>query len=162
MLSSIGRQMDELIGALRSLARGIYPVLLSERGLVAAVRSAAQRTPLDVAVRASAIERYADEIEVAVYFCCLEAIQNVVKHAGRDAHATVHFWERGGQLHFRVTDSGKGFDPRAIEPGSGLVNMRDRVEAVGGRLTITSRRGCGSSVEGQVPIAPQPEGPLVT
>jgi signal transduction histidine kinase len=161
MLSSIGRQMDDLIGALRSLARDIYPSLLGERGVVAAVRSAAQRAPLPVSFRTDAVGRYADAIEVAVYFCCVEAIQNVVKHGGPGAEAVVRFWEDGELLRFEVADSGMGFDVESVTTASGLVNMSDRIEAVGGNLTVRSRVGLGTSIQGRVPIAPPGEPPIV-
>jgi signal transduction histidine kinase len=89
---------------------------------------------------------------VAVYFCCLEALQNVAKHAGPDAPATVTLWEGEGRLSFEVRDSGVGFSPINGPRGSGLINMRDRIEAVGGELTVSSQRARGTSVRGSVPI----------
>jgi signal transduction histidine kinase len=100
------------------------------------------------------IGRYAEDVEVAVYFCCLEALQNVAKHAGPDATATVVLSEGEGYISFQVRDSGVGFSPRSVQRGSGLINMRDRIEAVGGELDVTSRRGRGTLVRGSVPIDP--------
>jgi signal transduction histidine kinase len=148
----LGRQMDDVLDELRSLARGIYPALLGERGLRDALRAAALTSPISVEVRASGIERYGQELEIAVYFCCLEAIQNVVKHGGRNATATVSLWAAAGRLNFEVRNPGIGFDPDRVQAGSGLVNMRDRVEAVGGTLHITSNRGRGVRVRGSVPV----------
>jgi signal transduction histidine kinase len=152
-LASVGRQMDDLLQELRLLARGIYPSLLHECGLREALNSAARSSPLAVSVRAPGTGRYPEEVEVAVYFCCLEAIQNVVKHAGPDATAMVTLSEDGPHLCFEVHDTGVGFDPTDDGPGSGLVNMRDRIEAVGGVVEITGRRGRGTSVRGRVPVA---------
>lgn len=152
MLAAVGRQMDDTLEALRSLARGIYPALLQERGVAEALTSAARRLPLPIAVRASSLGRYHEDLEVAVYFCCLEALQNFVKHAGDGGEATVRLWQARTALCFEVSDTGIGFNPREIQPGNGLVNMRDRIEAVGGTLTVTSRRAHGTSVRGRIPI----------
>jgi len=152
-LASVGRQMDEVLQELRLLARGIYPSLLHECGLREALSSAARSSPLAVSVRAPGIGRYPEEVEVAVYFCCLEAIQNVVKHAGPDATTMVTLSQDGPHLCFEVHDTGVGFDPKADGSGSGLVNMRDRIEAVGGVVEVTARRGRGTSVRGRVPFS---------
>jgi len=152
-LASVGRQMDDVLQELRLLARGIYPSLLHECGLRESLRAAARSSPLAVSVRAAGIGRYSEEFEVAVYFCCLEALQNVVKHAGPDATAIVALSREGPWLCFEVHDTGVGFDPSEDGLGSGVVNMRDRIEAVGGVLEVTGRRGRGTSVRGRVPVA---------
>jgi signal transduction histidine kinase len=105
-----------------------------------------------VSVRAPGIGRFAEEVEVAVYFCCLEALQNVVKHAGPDATAIVALSRDGPWLCFEVHDTGVGFDSTEDGLGSGVVNMRDRIEAVGGVLEVNGRRGRGTSVRGRVPV----------
>ncbi|HTP21328.1 MAG TPA: sensor histidine kinase [Solirubrobacteraceae bacterium] len=151
-LASVGRQMDDVLQELRLLARGIYPSLLHECGLREALSSAARSSPLAVSVRAPGIARYPEEIEVAVYFCCLEAIQNVVKHAGPDATAMVTLSRDGPYLCFEVHDTGVGFESDGDGSGSGLMNMRDRIEAVGGVVEVTGRRGRGTSVRGRVPV----------
>jgi signal transduction histidine kinase len=151
VLASVGRQMDDILHEVRSLARGIYPSLLTERGVGEALRAAARSSPLPVEVRGR-VGRYAEDIEVAVYFCCVEALQNVAKHGGRDATATVSLWEHERRLGFEVRDSGVGFNSRTASRGSGLINMRDRIEAVGGEVQVSSRRGRGTSVRGSVPI----------
>ncbi len=112
-LASVGRQMDDVLQELRSLARGIYPSLLHECGLREALRAAARNSPIPVAVRAAGIGRYPEDLEVAVYFCCLEALQNVAKHAGPDATTMVTLARDGPMLRFEVHDSGVGFDPDA-------------------------------------------------
>jgi len=152
MLASVGRQMDDLLQEVRSLARGIYPSLLSQYGLGEALRAAARSSAVPVEVRGSRIGRYPEDLEVAVYFCCLEALQNVAKHAGKDASATLALHQEGSEIRFEVQDVGVGFDPSHAAAGHGLINMRDRIEAVGGTLTITSRRGRGTTVRGCVPV----------
>ncbi len=152
-LASVGRQMDDVLQELRSLARGIYPSLLHECGLREALRAAARSSPIPVAVRAAGIGRYPEDLEVAVYFCCLEALQNVVKHAGPDATTMVTLTRDGPLLRFEVHDSGVGFDPDAAAAGNGLINMRDRIEAIGGTLKVTARHGRGTSVRGRVPVS---------
>ena len=152
ILASVGKQMDGVLQELRLLARGIYPSVLHERGLVDALKSMAFNSPISVVVRGIATGRYPEDVEVAVYFCCLEAVQNVVKHAGPGAEATVHLWQEGPRLFFEIRDSGRGFHPEAAGGGVGLTNMRDRIEAVGGRLMITSSPGQHTSVRGTVPV----------
>jgi signal transduction histidine kinase len=151
-LASVGRQMDDVLHELRSLARGIYPSLLHECGLREALRAAARSSPAPVAVRAGGIGRCREDLEVAVYFCCLEALQNVVKHAGPEATTMINLSLDGPHLCFGIHDSGIGFDPDDVPRGNGLVNMRDRIEAVGGTLEVTARKGGGTSVRGRVPI----------
>jgi signal transduction histidine kinase len=153
MIQAIGRQMDEVLETLRSLARGIYPAVLHERGLGEALKSAGRRSPAPVSVRVQQIGRPAADVEIAVYFCCLEAIQNVAKHAGREAGAVIRLWEDDGRLAFEVVDSGVGFDTAAVPRRHGLVNMADRIEAVGGTLRISSRAGHGTAVRGTVPLS---------
>ena len=110
-LASVGRQMDDVLQELRLLARGHLPSLLHECGLREALSSAARSSPLAGLGSAPGTGRYPEEVEVAVYFCCLEAIQNVVKHAGPDATAMVTLSEDGPYLCFEVHDTGVGFDP---------------------------------------------------
>lgn len=153
MIGAIGRQVDELLVALRSFAAGIYPSVLTDYGLRDALGSLARTIPTEVSVQTFRIGRYSEDVEVAVYFCCAEAIQNVVKHAGPGASTHVRLWHVANALSFDVRDSGRGFDPAASSPGHGLINMRDRIEAVGGALWVTSRRSWGTSVQGRVPLS---------
>jgi signal transduction histidine kinase len=149
----IGQEMDQLLEMVRSLARGIYPAILHDLGLGEALRSAARRSPTPTSVTIETSRRYSENVDVAVYFCCIEALQNVTKHAGPDAHASVRLREEDGHLCFDVHDSGSGFDPGTVDPGSGLTNMRDRLEALGGRLGVISQAGEGTTVHGSVPVA---------
>jgi signal transduction histidine kinase len=154
LIASIGRQMDDLLGQVRSLARGIYPAVLSGRGVGEALKSAARLAPGPVSVRTHGVGRYPEDVEVAVYFSCLEALQNVAKHAGPNAPAVVSLREEGGWLWFEVRDFGAGFDPGAVEAQHGLINIHDRIDAVGGSVAVSSPRGLGTRVAGRVPVSP--------
>jgi signal transduction histidine kinase len=136
---------------LRDLARGIYPPVLADAGLTAALDAQARRSPVAVSLDADGIGRYPPEVEAAVYFCVLEALQNAAKYsAGSDV--AVRVWaEDGGGLAFTVGDHGRGFDPATTPRGSGLQNMADRLAALGGTLEIRSAVGSGTTVEGRIP-----------
>jgi len=160
LLAAVGRQMDTVLDAVRSLARGIYPAVLHERGLPEAIRSAARVASIPVTVRASHVGRYPEQIEVAVYFSCLEALQNSAKHAGANAAVIITLWERDGRIMFEVRDDGRGFDSESIEQGRGLTNMRDRLEAVGGSLIFISTPRKGTRIHGEAPTeAPADDAP---
>lgn len=136
---------------LRALARGIYPPLLAEQGLGAALRAQASRAALPVAVTADSVGRYPRETEAAAYFCILEALQNTAKYAGATT-ASVALAAPGGHLEFTVTDDGTGFDAAAAVDGTGLQGMTDRVAAVGGTLRIESAPGQGTTVSARLPV----------
>ena len=135
---------------LRALARGIYPPLLADRGLAAALRAQADRAPTPVHVDADGVGRLTRETEATVYFCVLEALQNVAKYAGASL-TTVELRQAGGRLTFLVTDDGAGFDLAGPVTGSGLQGMRDRLAALGGSLTVSSAPGRGTTVAGALP-----------
>lgn len=143
---------DEALDTLRSLARGIYPPVLREQGLVAALQLQIDRMSLPVEFNAQEIGRYTEEAEAAVYFSCLEALQNATKHAGAP-RARLTLEHPDGSLVFTVADDGRGFDPTAIAHGAGLQNMVDRIEAVGGKLSVSASSGGGTTVAGWVPVA---------
>jgi signal transduction histidine kinase len=151
-LGAVRAQMDDALEELRSLARGIYPPVLHDYGLANALRSFADRSSIPITIRAAGLPRYREEVELAVYFCCLEALQNIVKHAGSERGASVTLGQEGTELRFGVDDSGVGFDSENCNPGNGLTNMRDRIEAVGGKLEVLSQRGRGTSISGAVPV----------
>jgi signal transduction histidine kinase len=155
MLAEIGEQMDEALEAVRSLAKGVYPPLLPEHGLGDAIRSVNRRSPWPASIDSSGIGRYPADTEAAVYFCCLEALQNITKHAGAGVTSSIRLWDDGKRLLFEVSDEGSGFTHEAIKPGDGLINMRDRMETIGGALTVSSRKGQGTRVRGSVPVAPR-------
>jgi signal transduction histidine kinase len=151
MLDALAGEVQETIQELRELAHGIYPPLLVDSGLIEALRAAAHRNPLPVDVEADGIGRYGSETEAAIYFCCLEALQNAAKHAP-DASVEVRLWEESGGLLFTVTDDGPGFDPAKAQRGHGYVNMADRLGAIGGTVRWDSEIGTGSQVRGSVPL----------
>jgi signal transduction histidine kinase len=150
-LEEIKLETSEALENLRDLARGIYPPLLADQGLAAALESQARKATVPVTVEPDGVGRYPQEAEAAAYFCVLEALQNVAKYA-EASRAAVHLSQEDGDLVFRVTDDGKGFDPRSTPSGSGLQNMRDRLEALGGTVHIESSPGSGTTVTGRVPV----------
>jgi signal transduction histidine kinase len=153
---SLMNQLQEDVGSaieeLRSLAHGIYPPLLSSAGLGVAMSAACRRAPLPASLEADGVGRHAPEMEAAVYFCCLEAMQNAAKHAGPKATARVRIWEDAGSLLFEVYDDGAGFETNGLADGAGLTNMRDRLGAVGGTLRVQSD-GHGTRIHGVVPAS---------
>ncbi len=151
MLDQLADDVKGTIQDLRELAHGIYPPLLADSGLGEALRAAANRSPLPVGVTAEGIGRYTPEIEAAVYFCCLEALQNAAKHAPQ-ARVEVRVWEESGGLLFSVSDDGPGFDPDAARGGHGFVNMADRLGAIGGTVRWESQPGLGAQVLGTIPL----------
>ena len=150
-LISLQADTDEAVEALRELARGIYPPLLAEQGLAAALEAQAGKSPVSLRVEAAGdLGRYPQDVEAAVYFCCLEALQNVAKYADAST-VVIRLFEADGKLCFSISDDGAGFDPEATPRGSGIQNMIDRVEAFAGRLEVTSSPGVGTSVSGELP-----------
>ncbi len=136
---------------LRDLARGIYPPLLADLGLVAALNAQARKSPVPVAVEADGVGRLPQEAEAAVYFCCLEALQNIAKYA-RATQASIRLQAQDGMLCFTVSDDGAGYDARRTVMGSGQRNMADRLAALDGRLEVRSAPGQGTVVTARLPL----------
>jgi signal transduction histidine kinase len=154
ILDQLGESLQEAVQELRALAHGIYPPLLVDRGIAEALRSAAGRSALPTEVEAEGLGRYSPEEEAAVYFCCMEALQNAGKHAGDGATATVRVWVDGDTLSFEVRDTGAGFDANGkLASGAGFVNMSDRVGAIGGTVSVQSALGQGTTVAGRIPVS---------
>jgi signal transduction histidine kinase len=151
MLEQMAGDVQVTIRELRELAHGIYPPLLADAGLAQALRAAAARCTIPVSVSADGIGRYSQGVETAVYFCCLEALQNAAKHAPQ-ATAQVRVWEESGGLLFSVSDNGPGFDPGKARAGHGFVNMADRLGAIGGTVRWESQPGHGSTISGSIPV----------
>ena len=155
LLGQIEGELQTALDDLRDLARGIYPPLLADKGLGVALEAQARRSPLPVRVNGDGLDRYPQEVEAAVYFSCLEALQNVAKHAEASA-ATVTLSQSNGHLTFEVADDGGGFDPGATGYGSGLQGIADRVGALHGDLAVSSRPGGGTKVVGRIDVDPIP------
>ncbi len=155
-LEELRTDVQTTITAVRELAHGIYPPLLRQQGLGEALRTAATRSRLPCTVDVDLPGRYPVEVETAVYFCCLEAIQNAGKHAGQDASISVRVVVDGPELRFSVSDDGAGFPDGADvgASGHGFVNMRDRLGAIGGSLEVESTPGQGATIRGIIPAAP--------
>jgi signal transduction histidine kinase len=151
-LDEIAAEVKATVQELRDLAHGIYPPLLMDNGLPEALRAVANRSPLDVETSMEGIDRFSPDIEAAVYFCCLEALQNAGKHAP-EAHVMLRVWSEAGGLLFTVVDDGPGFDPEVARSGHGFMNMSDRLGAIGGSVRWESAPGAGSTVRGSIPLA---------
>jgi signal transduction histidine kinase len=145
------REVEEALAELRELAHGIYPTALGRWGLGRALDLLAARHRNLTVVSQTGVGRFRPEVEAAIYYCCLEAVQNASKHAGRDAHITIRLYSDDKQLHLEVRDDGPGFDVSQARDGIGLQNMRDRLGAVGGHAHITSQPGQGTLVAAAVP-----------
>ena len=151
MLTDLRTETGEALESLRDLARGIYPPLLADKGLAAALESQARKGSVPTEVRSEGIGRYPPDVESAVYFCALEALNNVAKYAGA-TRAEVRLAQADGKLTFEVSDDGEGFDPAQTAYGTGLQAMADRLDAIGGTLKVHSQPGKGAQVTGRVPV----------
>jgi len=151
VLSELQADAAGALENLRELARGIYPPMLADLGLAAALNAQAGKSALPVVVEADGMGRFPQDTEAAVYFCCLEALQNTAKYA-HATHARICLQTADGTLYFNVSDDGAGYDVRHTSMGSGLRNMADRLAALGGRLEVRSAPGQGTSISGHLPI----------
>ena len=150
MASDLQSDANDALEQLRDLARGIYPPLLADQGLVAALEAQARKASVPTEVRSDGIGRYPQDTEAAVYFCVLEALNNVAKYAGA-TRAEVDLAQTDGHLSFSVVDDGQGFDTAATSYGTGVQGMADRLDAIGGILRVVSRKGEGTTIEGSIP-----------
>jgi signal transduction histidine kinase len=151
MLEELGSQVDQAIDDLRSVAHGVYPQVLEDGGIAAALRSMSRTMALPVTIDDRGLTRHEPTLELTIYYCCSEALQNVAKHAGPGASATIRLSEDEHRVHFTVEDDGSGFDPAVAKRGAGLTNLADRVAAHGGSIEIDSGPGRGTQVTGCVP-----------
>jgi two-component system, NarL family, sensor kinase len=149
-IEDVAADADAAIRVLRDLARGLYPPILAEQGLEAALRARARDVPLPVTVGVHGLGRYERSVEATVYFCCLEAIHNACKHADAST-LDLELTADGGDLVFVVTDDGIGFDPAATPHGTGLANIRDRLAGAGGDFELAAAPGGGTSIRGRIP-----------
>jgi signal transduction histidine kinase len=151
LASELQTEANSALADLRDLARGIYPPLLADKGLVAALEAQARRSSVPVTVEGDDIGRFGQEVESAVYFSCLEALQNVAKYAKANT-ASVHLSNGSGVLRFAVSDDGRGFDTSSTSYGTGLQGIADRLAAIGGSLEVISSPQNGTTVNGSVPV----------
>ncbi len=151
LLAELQQESNEALEDLRDLARGIYPPLLADKGLAAALEAQARKASVPVTVDPDGIGRFQPEVEAAVYFSCLEALQNVAKYAEANA-AAIRLSNGSGELRFEISDDGRGFDPSATSYGTGLQGIADRLAALGGELVVTSAPGDGTAVAGRLPL----------
>ncbi len=152
-LEQLKSDADEALETLRDLARGIYPPLLADKGLVVALESQARKATVPVRVESAGVARYAQDVEATVYFCVLEALQNVQKYAGASQVVVrLRSSTDPATLTFEVADDGTGFETATARKGAGLTNMNDRVDALGGAVHVISRPGTGTTVSGELPL----------
>jgi signal transduction histidine kinase len=153
MLGALQTDTSEALENLRDLARGIYPPLLADQGLAAALAAQARKSPIPTQVESDDLGRYSPDVESSVYFCTLEALQTVAKYASA-TQASVRLARDHGDLTFEITDDGAGFDTASTGYGTGLQGIADRLDAIGGSLAVRSAFGEGTNVIGRVPASP--------
>jgi signal transduction histidine kinase len=151
LMGEVQAQTTEALETLRELARGIYPPILADRGLKAALEAQIRRAAVPIELEADVSNRYPREIEAAVYFSCLEALQNVAKYANA-SRTVVRLKDAPEWLTFTVADDGVGFDTAKTSFGTGLMGIRDRLEALGGTVEVRSRPGSGTNLSGRLPV----------
>jgi signal transduction histidine kinase len=154
VLRELDFEAERALDELRSIAHGVYPPLLADRGLPDALQSVAAQAPIPVHVAAVDVTRLPVEVESAVYFTCVEALQNSLKHARGASGVWIKLSRRHDRLRFEVSDDGAGF-VGGDDDGRGLRNMHDRIEAVGGDVSIDSEPGRGTRITGSVPAEPR-------
>ena len=159
LLGDIQHDADAALDDLRDLARGIYPPLLADQGLGAALDAQARKAPIPVTVDVADDARYPQAVESAVYFCCLEALNNVAKYADA-SRASVRIDREDGRLRFEVADDGRGFDVEATTQGTGLQGMADRLDALGGGFEVRSTPGSGTTISGSLTLRESHAGQL--
>ena len=150
LLAELQARTVETLEDLRDLARGIYPPLLADKGLPAALEAQARKSPVPVSVQPDGVGRYGPDVESAVYFCCLEALNNVAKYAEAST-VEIRLRQDEDELRFEVVDDGRGFDTAAKAGGTGLQGMADRLDAIGGTLEVRSAPDAGTTISGVVP-----------
>ncbi len=155
-LDALANEAEEAVFAMQDLARGIYPGVLVDHGLAPALRAHVSRLPVEVRLEVEpgpAGGRFDRDVEACLYFVAMEAITNAQKHAGGSTvTVTIRSGEKPRSLTLEVHDDGTGFDPQSRHPGSGLQNMRDRLSALGGRLSVTSEPEGGTWILASLPL----------
>lgn len=151
-LDVLAGEVDAAVRSLRELARGLQPPILEQAGVAVALRAYVRDLPVTVSVVAD-VGRYSRAVESAVYFCCLEAVQNAIRHSHAGS-VSVELAAGDTLLRFCVHDDGVGFDRHLVTAGTGLANIDDRVSALGGRTSIDTAPGQGTRVSAEVPAQP--------
>lgn len=161
VMAALGSDLDRTIEQLREVSHDLYPAILRDRGLTAAVRSYVGRLPVPstLAVEPDPLPRLPVEVESAAYFLLCEAITNTLKHAG-SSEVGINLSVVDGQLHIRISDNGRGFDAAGLERRGGLLHMDDRVRSFGGELRIRSAVGAGTTVLAAFPLTPVGAAPV--
>jgi len=160
VLADIGHGLEDAIDELREVAHGIHPQVLTDQGIVPALNHVARATAAPVAIAGTGLGRYPAEMELAIYYCCREAIQNASKHGGPSVSISISLHENAHGVGFEVSDDGPGFDVARTASGGGLHHMRDRIVLLGGRLSIDSRPRVGTVVAGVIPFDSAVRDPL--
>jgi signal transduction histidine kinase len=150
-LHRLTEEADRVVEDMREFARGVYPPLLEAEGLGSAITAQARRAPIPVAVCVDGLGRYERDVEGTVNVCIVEALRNAARHASASA-ASVAVAQVDGAVCFEVRDDGAGFDVAATPPGAGLTNLTDRIDALAGTFSVTSKPGAGTTVTGSIPI----------
>ncbi len=151
LLDGLRHELRVAHDELRNLAQGVYPPVLTEHGLEAALQSAADRCPVPVTLALDNVGRHHPDVEAALYFCCVEALQNAVKHSQARSIRLACGLD-GSMLWISIADDGVGFDAATGAGGRGIVNLRDRLGAIGGTLEVLAQRDAGVTVRGIVPV----------
>jgi signal transduction histidine kinase len=151
LLDGLAEEAQLALEEIRSLAKGIYPPVLESDGLVVALSGLAAGAPVSVLVQHDGLGRYPSEVEAAIYFNVSEAVTNAIKHGSPPI--SIDLIDSDGIIRFEVTDSGSGFNVAEMKPGSGMNNMSDRLDALGGVLSVTSKPGAGTTIRGEVPVS---------
>ena len=151
-IEQLGHGLEDALADIRSVTRDGAPRTLAGFGVAEALRSAAAKAALPVLIDANGFNRYPPEIERAVYYCCIEALQNSIKHGGPNAVVRIGLRGNSSGVSFVVEDSGAGFEAERVRSGTGLGNLADRVGALGGRLTIDSHVDTGTRIRGEIPV----------
>ncbi len=152
LMREMETELDAAFEEIRDAITRTHPAVLSDFGVRAALRAACRRCTPPAVLAADGVGRYPREIENAVYYTCLEALQNVQKHAGPEARPAIAMRDAGDALYFEICDQGVGFDQRGARAGNGIRNMRERLESVGGQVLIRSPAAGGTIVSGRVPL----------
>jgi signal transduction histidine kinase len=151
-LAELRSEFDDALEELRELAHGLYPPVLASDGLLTALKAMTRHAAIPITLESVGLKRVTAPVESAAYFCCVEAVQNACKHGGDGVRVAIRLRMGDGVLRFVIADDGRGFDTRTTEPHQGLTNLRDRIEALGGRLKIGSIPGHGTTVSGEIPL----------